>query len=44
METPTYEEAIYMANIKRQRAMEAIDFMMKRYSVISLTPAPRAYA
>ncbi len=40
METPTYEEAIYMANIKRQRAMEAIDFMMKRYSVISLTPAP----
>jgi hypothetical protein len=40
VDNPTYDEAIYMVKIKRQRAKEAINRILERYSVISCEPAP----
>lgn len=40
MANPTYDEAIYMVRIKRQRAKDAIDRIIARYSVWSHEPAP----
>jgi hypothetical protein len=40
VDNPTYGEAIYMVRIKRQRAKDAIDSIIARYSVWSKEPAP----
>jgi hypothetical protein len=40
VDNPTYDEAIYMARIKRQRAKGAFDWIIKSNAVFSNSPAP----
>jgi hypothetical protein len=40
MDNPTYDEAIYMIRLKRERAKEAIEKIIVRYSVISNEAVP----
>lgn len=40
MDNPTYDEAIYLVQIKRSRAKEAMGKIVERYSVVSNEPMP----
>lgn len=40
MKNPTYEEAVYMVKVKRERAKAALSSVIKRYGVICHVPAP----